>query len=99
MKRVDEGERVGLQTNVAGDESNRAAGGARGPVRSGRQPGRQEPHRVLSDPVARVDVKPQEIRMQFNDSAKVNASNIHGDMAPANVVVARTSATKNITLP
>src|SRR5258706_10119358 len=65
VKRVDEGERVGLQTNFAGDESNRAAGGARGPGRSGRQPGRQEPHRVLSDPVARLDVETQEIRMHF----------------------------------
>src|SRR5262245_20806441 len=65
MERVDEGERVGLQANVGGDESGRAAGGRRGPIRSGRQPGRHQPHGVVSDPVARLDVEPQEIRMQF----------------------------------
>src|SRR4030095_2929784 len=65
LKRIDEGERVGLPANVAGDGSDCAARGARGPVRSGRQPGRQEPYRVLSDPVARLDVETQEIRMHF----------------------------------
>ena len=65
MKRVDEGERVGLQTNAAGNESDRAAGGARDAGRSARQPRGQEPHRVLRDPVARLNVKPHEIRVQF----------------------------------
>src|SRR5262245_36843940 len=65
VKSVDESKRVGLQTNVAGDKSYRAAGSAGGPVRSTRQSGSQEPDCVLGDPVARLDVKPQEVRMHF----------------------------------
>ena len=70
MKRVDERQRVGLQTNVAGHQSNRAAGSARGAVRTGRQSGRQEPQRVVGDPVAGLDVKAEEIRVQLSPAPR-----------------------------
>jgi len=65
LKRVDEGERVGLSADAAGEQSRRSARSRRRAGGSGGQASGQEPHGMLRDPVTRLDVKPDQIRVQF----------------------------------